>query len=189
MNIEKLFSEFPYIETEELIIRKTKVEEFEEWYSLETSNEFTPRKSYKLSKDAAYNMLSKHYDRDFAKRKVIFLGLYSKCEQNRLVGRIEIFDVNAKIDMVTIGYTLGTQFCGKGIATKAVNALINYLFIEIGVNRIQAFVMPKNTKSGAVLIRNNFVKEGTIRQGNYWIGQGVIDLELYSILKEEYQAK
>ncbi len=30
------------------------------------------------------------------------------------------------------------------------------------------------------------MKEGTIRQGNYWRGRGVVDLEVYSILKSEY---
>jgi ribosomal-protein-alanine N-acetyltransferase len=87
--------------------------------------------------------------------------------------------------MITIGYRLSDRFWGKGIATKAVKAMTNYLFNDIGITRIQAFVMPENIKSQNVLQRNSFVKEGLIRQGYIWKGQGVIDLILYSLLKSD----
>lgn len=185
---DKLFERYPYIETDEIIIRKTEISEFDEWYkvSQNTDYEYTPSKGKKLSKDAGYNVLSKHYDRDFQKHKTIFLGIYLKENDNRLVGKVEIFDVDIKIDMLTIGYTLSKEYEGKGIATKAVAALVKYLFKEINVNRIQAFVMTQNIKSSRVLLKNDFVREGIIREGNYWTGHGIIDLELYSILKEEY---
>lgn len=93
MNIDKLFKAFPYIETKELILRKTEKEEFEEWYSLTTTNEYTPGKGRKISRSATYNVLSKHMDRDFAKRKTIFLGIYLKSEMNKLVGDLVIFKV------------------------------------------------------------------------------------------------
>lgn len=185
---DKLFARYPNIETDEIIIRKTEIAEFDEWYkvSQNTNYEYTPSKGKKLSKDAAYNVLSKHYDRDFQKHKTIFLGIYLKEKDNRLVGRVEIFDVDIKRDMITIGYTLSGDYEGKGIATKTVDALVKYLFEEIDVNRIQAFVMIENIKSGRVLLKNRFIKEGIIREGNYWTGHGIIDLELYSILKREY---
>ena len=185
---DKLFESYPYIETDEIIIRKTEISEFDEWYkvSQNTDYEYTPSKGKKLSKDAAYNVLSKHYDRDFQKHKTIFLGIYLKENDNRLVGKVEIFDVDIKIDMLTIGYTLSKEYEGKGIATKAVAALVKYLFKEINVNRIQGFVMTQNIKSSRVLLKNGFLKEGIIREGNYWTGHGIINLELYSILKGEY---
>jgi ribosomal-protein-alanine N-acetyltransferase len=36
-----------------------------------------------------------------------------------------------------------------------------------------------------VLERNGFVKEGIIRQGHIWKGQGVVDLILYSLLESD----
>jgi len=64
--------------------------------------------------------------------------------------------------------------------------MTDYLFNDIGLNRIQAFVMPENAKSLSVLRRNNFVEEGVIRQGHIWKGKGVVDLTLFSMLKSEY---
>jgi len=34
---------------------------------------------------------------------------------------------------------------------------------------------------------NRFIKEGYIRQGQFWPGKGIVDLELHSILKKDYK--
>jgi len=91
--------------------------------------------------------------------------------------------------MVTIGYFLAEDYWGKGIASEAVKVLINFLFEEVNINRIQAEVMPLNETSKKVLLKNGFLKEGLLRQATFWSGKGVVDLEIYGLLKEEYNAK
>lgn len=39
--------------------------------------------------------------------------------------------------------------------------------------------MPANEASKKVLLKNNFMREGLIRQASYWAGKGVVDLEIY----------
>lgn len=46
--------------------------------------------------------------------------------------------------------------------------------------------MPANENSKKVLIKNGLVKEGLLKQAVLWSGKGVVDLEIYSILKEDY---
>ncbi len=43
--------------------------------------------------------------------------------------------------------------------------------------------MPANEGSKIVLL----IKEGLLRQTTFWSGKGVIDLEIYGILKEDYK--
>jgi len=64
--------------------------------------------------------------------------------------------------------------------------VIEFLFHKVNVNRIQAEVMPENSASKNVLFKNIFIKEGVIRQASYWSGKGVVDLEIYGILKNEF---
>ncbi len=85
-----------------------------------------------------------------------------------------------------LSYWLGVAFWGKGIATKAVEMVVNYLIEEVQVNRIQAEVMPLNEPSKKVLLKNGFIKEGLLRQATLWSGKGVVDLEIYGLLKEDY---
>ena len=95
-------------------------------------------------------------------------------------------DINQKVNAVTIGYFLAENHWGKGIATEAVSTLVKFLFEEVDINRIQAEVMPANEISKKVLLKNGFIKEGLLRQAVLWSGKGVIDLEIYSMLKEDY---
>lgn len=59
----------------------------------------------------------------------------------------------------------------------------------MGWGGIQAEVMPPNRASKKVLLNNGFMKEGTLRQANVWSGKGIVDLEVYSILKDDYISK
>lgn len=95
-------------------------------------------------------------------------------------------DFNHKVNMVTIDYFLAEDHWGKGMATEAVRIVVNFLFEEVGINRIQAEVIPANEVSKKVLLKNGFLKEGLLRQASVWSGKGIVDLEIYSILKEDY---
>lgn len=60
---------------------------------------------------------------------------------------------------------------------------MKFMFEEIDI--IQAEVKPANEVSKKVLLKNGFIKEGLLRQAVLWSGKEVVDLEIYSILKED----
>ena len=183
---KNLYEQFPYIVTDEITLRKivdSDLHSLFEIYSNEKLFQYTPL-MIKKNNDTVANMIG-HFERDFHKRKEIFLGISLNSDPDNIIGVAEIFDYSQDINMVTIGYRLNDRFWSKGIATKTVKAMIDYLFTEVGINRVQAFVMPENIKSQNVLQRNGFVKEGYIRQGYLWKGKGVIDLILYSLLRSD----
>jgi [ribosomal protein S5]-alanine N-acetyltransferase len=182
-----LFSKFPFILTSEITLRKIEKNDLDDLYSIYSNENLfkynRPGKA-KKNKSTVENMIS-HFQRDFSKKKEIFLGICRNDDLKRIIGVAEIFDFDTKVNMVTIGYTLNEDYWGHGFATKTVGALRDYLINTIGINRIQAFVMPINIKSKNVLERNGFIKEGIIRQGAVWTGIGVVDLDLYSFLKSD----
>lgn len=182
------YEQFPHIVADELTLRKivnSDLDNIFEIYSNEKLFQYSPV-MLKTNKNTVANMIG-HFERDFHKRKYIFLGICLNSEPNNIVGIAEIFDYFHEVNMITIGYRLNDRFWNKGIATKTVKVMIDYLFNDIGINRIQAFVMPENIKSQNVLQRNGFVKEGIIRKGYVWKGQGVVDLILYSLLKSDIE--
>ncbi|MTI49938.1 GNAT family N-acetyltransferase [Sporosalibacterium faouarense] len=188
MEYELLFSSYPVITSNEIVLKEIEVEDLNDFYEIHNSEliyKYIPGKARKNIKSVE-NMIG-HYKRDFNKKKMIFLGIYITIPEKKLIGIAEIFDINKKINMITIGYRLNENYWGKGIATKVVKMITGYMFEKIRVNRIQAFVMAENVRSKEVLKRNEFVYEGTIRQGEIWKEKGLIDLELYSILKQDYE--
>ena len=184
---KNLFDQFPHIITDDITLRKiipSDIESLFEIYSNENLFLQSPNMQ-KKNKETVLNMIG-HFERDFNKHKMVWLGIVENDNPDFIIGVAEMFDYNRDVNMITIGYRLNDRYWGKGFATKAVSAMIEYLFNNIGVNRIQAFVMPENIKSLDVLRRNNFVEEGTIRQGFVWKGKGVVDLTLLSMLKSDY---
>jgi len=60
-----------------------------------------------------------------------------------------------------VGYTFATAHQGHGYATEALNAVIGYLFEELGLMRLDASLDPRNVASEMLLERVGFLYEGT----------------------------
>jgi len=189
MNYNKLFENYPRLENEEILLKKIEKNDLDDYVDINMDEQLYRYKPGKPRKtvSAVENIIG-HHERDFYKKKIINLGIYAKSENNKMIGVAEIFDFDQTVNSITIGYTLNKNYWGKGFATKATKMLLDFLFDEIDVNRIQAFVMPENEKSHSVLLRNNFIKEGVIRQGHFWKCRGIVNLVLYSLLKSEHIA-
>ncbi|MCI3922151.1 GNAT family N-acetyltransferase [Paenibacillus sp. TRM 82003] len=187
MDLNVMFESFPTIYGNKLFLDKIGTAHLDEVFSIYSNDRvfeycgIIPKHNIETVK----NMIG-HFERDYNKRSRVKWGISPHDSPDKLVGIIEAFDFNQKVNMVTIGYFLEEASWGKGIATEAVGHIVDYLFQQIHVNRIQAEVMLGNDTSKRVLIKNGFMKEGTLRQASLWSGKGIVDLELYAILKDDY---
>lgn len=86
-----------------------------------------------------------------------------------------------------IGYDLLPAYWNKGYITEALGAIIDYGFRHLGVNRIEAEVMPGNGASERVLEKLGFTREGLLRQWMYWNGKHY-DMIMFSLLRSEFEA-
>ena len=69
---------------------------------------------------------------------------------------------------------------------EALEALIQYGFTTLNLNRIEADIDPLNTASAKALLRQGFQKEGFLRER--WIVNGVkADTEIYGLLLDDWQ--
>lgn len=58
----------------------------------------------------------------------------------------------------------------KGYATEAVQIIVDYLFMNLSIVRIQAETHPENTPAIRVLEKNGFIREGTLRKSVFSMG-------------------
>ena len=65
----------------------------------------------------------------------------------RLVGDVGISAVDSEPSVAKIGYTIAPAFQGRGYATEAVRALVDYAFETLGVERVRAFAAAENVPS------------------------------------------
>jgi ribosomal-protein-alanine N-acetyltransferase len=59
-----------------------------------------------------------------------------------------------------LGFSLSQAHQGQGFMYEALNAAITHVYEQLGLHRIMANYMPSNMRSGALLSRLGFVKEG-----------------------------
>jgi ribosomal-protein-alanine N-acetyltransferase len=70
-----------------------------------------------------------------------------------------------------LGYGLDRDKEGQGLMTEALRAAIEYVFTTLNMHRIMANYMPWNERSGKVLAKLGFEKEGFARQFLYINGK------------------
>lgn len=102
------------------------------------------------------------------------------------IGTISVVHTVPGIEMMSMGYCIGCRWWHRGITCEALAAVIDFLFGEVGVNRIEARHDPANPHSGDVMRKCGMTCEGTLRQAAL-SNRGVTDVCVYSILRSEWK--
>jgi RimJ/RimL family protein N-acetyltransferase len=83
-----------------------------------------------------------------------------------------------------LGYWLGEEYWGRGIATVAIRRICEYGFGELGLVRIFALPMGHNVASHRVLEKAGFIREGILRNACIKDGK-ILDEIMYAKIKGE----
>jgi ribosomal-protein-serine acetyltransferase len=97
------------------------------------------------------------------------------------VGIIGLKDTDPDNKKTEIGFWLSEFYQHKGIMTLSCKTLINYIFDEMKLNRIQLKAATENLKSQRVAERLGFKTEGIERDGELH-KRGFVDLVVFSLL-------
>ncbi len=103
----------------------------------------------------------------------------------RLIGSVSIVNVDDNDQKALLGYCLAREFWSHGYTTEAVQAVLGYMFTEIGLNRIEASHSVNNTASERVLQKVGMILEGHAKD-YYFCNSGFQDSNLYGITKKWY---
>ena len=107
-------------------------------------------------------------------------------EIGEVIGGISIVKLDEKNYSCEIGYCMSRKYWGKGIMSEALRVVINYLFSEVGFNRIAAKHDTNNIASGKVMIKSGMKYEGTLREVKLRNDKEFYDLAVYGILKADW---
>ena len=107
-------------------------------------------------------------------------------ELGEVIGSIGVVNFDDRVDSAEIGFCIGRNWWGQGIMTEAAKAVIDFLFREVGAQRIEGGHDPDNPASGAVQRKCGLTYEGTLRR-SIRSNQGITDKVVLAILKEEWE--
>lgn len=174
------------LETDRLILRQFRNDDaeymFKNWASDSKVTEFLtwqPHENVEVTKELLNNWIHRYSDLSF------YNWVIERKDMGEIIGNISVIKLEEKIEAAEIGYCMGSRWWGQGIMPEALNAVITYLFDEVGMNRIAACHDSNNPKSGRVMVKAGMKLEGILREAAK-NRHGRYDKVYYSILKSDY---
>lgn len=105
----------------------------------------------------------------------------------KIVGLICVCPKYGKYSLdCTLGYMMMPEYCGKGIATKAVHLMVDEVFsTRAELHRVSAWVYAPNEASKRVLQKNGFRLEGVLKEAVMCEGEPV-DYLVYGLIRKDF---
>lgn len=180
---DDIFAAFPEIETDHLILREIMPEDTDAIYAIFSDDEVT--RYYDLvtmrrRKEA--EELIDFFDQRFESESMIRWGITRKADDVVIgtCGYVLLHKHRGEI-----GYDLRRSEWRKGIMSEAIDAIVDFGFHEMGLQRVEALVMPENVASARLLRKLGFTEEGTLRDYDHF-KSAFHDMRCFSLLKQEY---
>ena len=106
----------------------------------------------------------------------------------RPIGTVRVNDIHERSGHAEFGIAIGEkEEWGKGYGTDALNAICDFGFGELRLERIELHVYAENERGRRAYVKAGFVHEGTLRRAHFARGQHQ-DVHLMSQLRDEWQA-
>lgn len=175
------------IETPRLILRRAQPEDaqpmFGNWASDPEVTKFLTWPTYETADTV--NIILENWIGEYEKADFYHWMIVPK-EFGQPIGTISVVEHHDRIGKAEIGYCIGRRWWHKGITTEALNAVMDFLFREVGINRIEARHDPHNPHSGGVMKKCGMKYEGTSRAADR-NNQGICDAAHYAILRADWE--
>ncbi|RTY90715.1 N-acetyltransferase [Flavobacterium sp. RSP46] len=177
------FSPFPDLETERLLLRRVNTNDIKEIFELRSNPEtmkYIPRPLVKTNEDALEHIAM--IDTKIEANEGINWAITLK-DNPKLIGVIGHYRIKPEHYRAEIGYMLLPEYHGKGIISEAVKEAVNYGFQIMKLHSIEAMIDPDNDASAKVLEKNGFVREGHLKENEFFDGR-FFDTLIYSLLNK-----
>lgn len=174
------------LETNRLWLRECREDDYPFYCELET-NPHTIR--YEADNPPSQEELNDRFNQMLAsgelEQRIRYIFLVKGSQDGDPLGKVVIWKVDEPTDEWEIGWAIHPNYIGRGYASEAARALIEFGFCKLGANRIMANCNDANLASERVMQKVGMIKEGVFREtrklrGRYY-GSCV-----YSILRREY---
>lgn len=176
------------IKTERLILRRFKPEDaeamFDTWANDERVTRFLTWEPHGTLDVTEYiiDLWIKDYEKENTYQWAIEF-------EGKLIGSIGCVETNESNECGEIGYCIGYDYWGKGIMREAAKAVIDFLFREVNLHRIEILHATKNPASGKVAQKCGLTYEGTKREYFKSASGEFLDIAIYSILRREWECR
>lgn len=180
------YTEIKQLRTERLVLRKLRLEDASTYFErLGSSADVTEYMLWNPHQDLAESIASvekalRRYDEGKCYRWAIALP-----EDDSVIGVIELLKFDEEKNTCSFAYMLAKEFWGRGYATEALRAALDFAFRELKVAAVEADHFAENAASGAVMRKVGMIYQKTVI-AKYEKNGISHDAPMYRITAEEW---
>lgn len=98
---------------------------------------------------------------------------------NEFIGLVDVKNIDMNVPKAELGSFIDSRYEGKGIVSKAANLVVEHIVEEYKFIKLLCRANSRNKGSIAVILKNGFELEGTIRRDYKTTKGEVVDLNYY----------
>lgn len=185
MTIDDIFTHFPRIETEHLILRQIQSSDAAAMFAFFSDEEVVDlddKRHHSLEESQEFiGKLQAWY----RKHENVEWGITLK-GSDVLIGTCGFYGFDEGFQRADIGYELLKAHWRQGIMSEALTAILTFAFTTMGLHRIDAVVYEWNGRSQGILRKLGFMHEGTLRQRYFYYDHFWNELH-FGLLKDEWK--
>lgn len=106
--------------------------------------------------------------------------------EGKVIGTIALLSESEQDEICTVAFCLDGGSRHMGYAKEALLRVIEFAFLDVGYNRLQAVHAAGNPDSGRTMRAAGMLYEGMMREG-YKNALGYHDANIYAILKKDFK--
>ncbi len=112
---------------------------------------------------------------------------YTNSGYEEVIGQVSAQEKGEDINICDVGWYMDPNYQGKGYATEAAKAMIDYMFKEVEINGISSGAVKYNIASCKLFEKLGFNKIGEIeKESPYTFYDGLLTFSKYVLTKEYY---
>jgi RimJ/RimL family protein N-acetyltransferase len=108
--------------------------------------------------------------------------------ERELVGTCTLAGIDREHRRAELGFAVLRRRWGRGVASRALPAVIDFAFERLGLHRLEADADPRNEASLRVLERLGFRREGLLRERYFQEGEAQ-DAVVFGLLRREWRER
>ena len=189
------------IETERLILRSSKMEEqkrlwkilmipeVNKWYltGAKKNSNNPSHWAWKSQVQFYKSKVDKANNNNVFVWSIFLKPRYTKSGYEEVIGQISAQEQGNDITIRDVGWYIDPTYQGKGYATEAAKAMIDYMFKEVEINSILSGAVKENIASCRMFEKLGFSKINEIEEESpYTFYDGLLTFSKYELIRKEY---
>ncbi len=176
--------EFPILNGKEIILRKLESDDFNDYYNYVTDEKIAKQFNFNYNEESAKKRLVELVEK-YNQDDKPFIWVIALKSNNEFIGMITVDYISYLNKRFSLAYGIREKYRGYNYAYYASKILIDYIFNNLDMHRLEISHNIDNYASQKVIEKLGAKFEGIARESKYYDGQ-FKDRKIYSILKDEW---